>query len=247
MFHGRERLVQFVTDARRHLAESRQLAGLNKFALGLLQLVEGAFALDDFLLQVFVGSVQFDHGGSEDLRCCPHAGDLVVAACGDRRGEIALSDLNQGFCQPVQSGNDLVADIKQQNAGADDAADDSCDGQQQRGNAQPFSCLIGEGEGGKTAFPAQLDQGCLKICDGGLCGAEVAKCLLLQLDPVTRSCKDPRFVIGECLQPLQRGHQRLGVGLLRDLRQHALEVFKRVEIQIFELCEFFRRVDIKRL
>lgn len=49
MFHGRERLVQFVTDARRHLAESRQLAGLNKFALGLLQLVEGAFALDDFL------------------------------------------------------------------------------------------------------------------------------------------------------------------------------------------------------
>ena len=54
----RQRLVEFVADARRHGAEGRELAGLDHFVLGAHQLALGLLAFVDFLLQLRVGVLQ---------------------------------------------------------------------------------------------------------------------------------------------------------------------------------------------
>ena len=52
---GRQRLVQLVRNARRHLAERHELAGLDQFVLGGAQLGLGAHALVHLALQILIG------------------------------------------------------------------------------------------------------------------------------------------------------------------------------------------------
>ena len=54
---GDERLIQFVRQTGRHLAEHRQLARMHDFLLRIAQQLLGARAFDDLLLHPFIGLV----------------------------------------------------------------------------------------------------------------------------------------------------------------------------------------------